>query len=93
MKNEKIEDVYTKVKSEKRMLLYTDTIKGEQISRDDMWAITTLELEYLCKQAITDTRKQLLDEIMEEVKEIKKLKNMGAIGMVEMIKNVIKSKY
>lgn len=27
-----------------RMLLYTDTIGGKQVSRDDMWVLTTNEL-------------------------------------------------
>lgn len=30
-----------------RPLLYTDTIKGEQVFRDDMWAVTTEELNQL----------------------------------------------
>ena len=30
-----------------RPILYTDTIKGVQVCRDDMWAVTTEELNNL----------------------------------------------
>jgi hypothetical protein len=31
----------------KRPILYTDSIKGEQVCRDDLWAVTTEELNAL----------------------------------------------
>lgn len=36
-----------------RPLLYTDSIKGQQICRDDMWAVTTEELNQLHEDAMT----------------------------------------
>jgi len=38
------------------MLLYTDTIQGKQVLRDDMWAITTDELKALEQEAVLRAR-------------------------------------
>ena len=51
------------------MLLYTDTIQGKQVLRDDMWAVTTDELKALEQDAVLRARIEELEHISMEVVE------------------------
>uniref|UniRef100_A0A6M3LRX1 Uncharacterized protein n=1 Tax=viral metagenome TaxID=1070528 RepID=A0A6M3LRX1_9ZZZZ len=45
-----------------RPILYTDTINGTQVSRDDMWAVTTAELN-----KTREVRKQAIEQLISFV--------------------------
>ena len=75
-----VEEIYKKVRSNGRAILYSDLIglgvenERKQCGRDDMWAITTEELELLTKHmnqfiienfSLRETKKRLLGILAE----------------------------
>ncbi len=70
-----IEKIYKTIRNNSRMILYSDPIgrpgedgKREQVTRDDLWAISTDELEKICE--LFDQEKQaLIKEILSNFKK------------------------
>lgn len=46
---EELVKMLQKIQSEKRMILYTEPINGQQAMRDDLWAISTGEILWIEK--------------------------------------------
>jgi hypothetical protein len=61
-----LEAILKEVQSIPRRILYTDTVNNEQTCRDDLWAISTSEIEEL-RTILAATRKQILDEVEAKV--------------------------
>ena len=63
-KERSIEEIYKQVRSNSRAILYSDLIglgvenERKQCGRDDMWAITTEELELLTQTLQTERQKR-----------------------------------
>lgn len=64
--NKRIDELTTmRAKIPPRPLLYTDTIQGQQVCRDDMWAVTTDELNRM--GAFDSARLDWLNGLREDI--------------------------
>lgn len=63
--NKKLKEVFKKIQSNERMVLYNDSVNGKQTFRDDLWAISTEELKQV--ESIFASYTEELKKKIEEV--------------------------
>lgn len=66
---EKIKEGVCYSKYATRPILYTDAIGGRQVCRDDMWAVTTEELNSL-ENSLTQDRVEMWEEMIKKAENL-----------------------